>query len=126
VTVSRFVSQPLTIASGASESGALETEGWYIAAVELPQGTQGAFLEILAGDTPATLRRIFLADAASVNPAQLKLPAALASATITLQLEPLLTAGRQHVAFKTLQSDGATAQAQSADRQVRAYLIKAI
>lgn len=119
-----FVTQTVSIASGASAmAAALDTEGWMVAALELPSGLQGSFLEIRTGDT-ATVRRVFLSDASAATAAMLKLPSDVSSAAVILQVEPLLTLGRQFISLNTVQSDGTTAQTQSAARSIKVFLVK--
>ena len=119
-----FVAAAVTFSAGAALSGALDTEGWLVAGVELPSGFEGAFLSIRTGSAADTCCRVFLSDSSAANPAFFKLPFALASAAVVLQLEPLLTLGRNFVQLRAIQADGATDQNQAANRTVTLFLVK--
>ena len=119
-----FLQQPLGLPSGSSQSATLSTEGWPVVAVELPAGTQGAYLEILTGAAEGTPRRVYLADQSTVAPLRLKLPDTLAAEAVVMQLEPALTIGRGSLALRTLQSDGSTPQTQGAARALTLFLVR--
>ena len=119
-----YVTATVTISAAAALSSALDTEGWMVAAVELPSGFEGAFLSIRTGSAADTCRRVFLSDSSAANPAFFKLPSALASEAVVLQIEPLLTLGRNFVQLRAIQADGATDQNQAANRTVTLFLVK--
>jgi hypothetical protein len=120
----RFAQYPVTFPAGAAQSATLDTAGWLLVAVELPQGFQGARLELLTGDLGQPPRRVFLFDQTSAVPCQLQLPAALAAGDVALQLDPGATRGRGCLAFRSVQSDGGTPQPQSTARTLTVALVR--
>jgi hypothetical protein len=106
----------LTIAAGASDSGAFDASGGAVKAVLTVSGTQGANLALLRGPTvdgPWGLAR-------DTEGSVIAVPFVAGDA---IELDAALFDGVTWFRFRTLQADGATPQTQSAARTLHAWVL---